>query len=192
MRRLTIMMRTVRTKAGIAALLLPALLSACSESRAVAGELDEASVPEEQRYGGIAVVAENTDFEDLNPLTATHAQAANVIRDILFMPLLRWNEQLELAPNLARSWEVNADSTVLTFRLRHDIRWHDGTPVTAYDLKFTYDLGRDPGNPLADPILRNHFGDAEAVDSFTFRVQLRPSRITSRLGPASFPFPATG
>jgi peptide/nickel transport system substrate-binding protein len=41
---------------------------------------------------------------------------------------------------LAESYEVNADFTVWTFKVRDDIVWHDGTPFTAEDVRFWYDL----------------------------------------------------
>jgi peptide/nickel transport system substrate-binding protein len=47
-------------------------------------------------------------------------------------------------PGIARSWERSADGRVWTVRLRDDVRWHDGTPVTAYDVAFSLDLWRDP------------------------------------------------
>lgn len=41
--------------------------------------------------------------------------------------------------DLAESWEVSEDGTVITFKLRPDMKWHDGEAVTAEDVKFTYD-----------------------------------------------------
>lgn len=41
---------------------------------------------------------------------------------------------------LATSWKPNADATVWTFKLRDDVKWHDGQPFTAEDVKFTFDL----------------------------------------------------
>jgi peptide/nickel transport system substrate-binding protein len=44
----------------------------------------------------------------------------------------------EVAPALAASWQVSDDGTRYTFRLRDDVRWHDGQPFTARDVEFTY------------------------------------------------------
>ncbi len=55
--------------------------------------------------------------------------------------LTRWKKDtLEVEPALAASWKANADATVWTFKLRPGVLWHDGTPFTATDVKFTMDL----------------------------------------------------
>jgi peptide/nickel transport system substrate-binding protein len=45
-----------------------------------------------------------------------------------------------IEPELATSWEWSPDNTELKFRLRQDVRWHDGKPFTAADVKCTWDL----------------------------------------------------
>ncbi len=61
-------------------------------------------------------------------------------RFLVFLPLLARNERGELEGRLARSWELSSDDRDLTYHLRSDIRWHDGTPVTARDIEFTLEL----------------------------------------------------
>jgi peptide/nickel transport system substrate-binding protein len=50
-----------------------------------------------------------------------------------------------IVPDLATSWAWNEDGTELTFRLRHGVKWHDGRPFTAADVKCTWDLMLDTG-----------------------------------------------
>src|SRR6202048_2997223 len=50
------------------------------------------------------------------------------------------NEPTTIRPELATSGSWNPDQTALTFQLRHDVRWHDGKPFTANDVKCTVDL----------------------------------------------------
>jgi peptide/nickel transport system substrate-binding protein len=45
-----------------------------------------------------------------------------------------------IVPDLATEWAWNEDGTALSFRLRHGIKWHDGKPFTAADVKCTWDL----------------------------------------------------
>ena len=45
-----------------------------------------------------------------------------------------------IVPDLATSWSWNKDGTALTFQLRQDVKWHDGKPFTAADVKCTWDL----------------------------------------------------
>jgi peptide/nickel transport system substrate-binding protein len=41
--------------------------------------------------------------------------------------------------DLAESWETSADGKAVTFKLHKNVKFHDGKPVTAHDVKFTYD-----------------------------------------------------
>ncbi len=65
-------------------------------------------------------------------------------RFLLFLPLITYSENGELQGRLARSWEHSADYREWTIHLRSDVRWHDGMPVTAHDIKFTYELLTHP------------------------------------------------
>src|SRR6266478_8298752 len=45
-----------------------------------------------------------------------------------------------IIPDLAESWAWSEDGKELTFKLRHGVKWHDGQPFTAADIKCTWDL----------------------------------------------------
>ena len=45
-----------------------------------------------------------------------------------------------IVPDLAESWAWSKDGKELTFKLRHGVKWHDGTPFTAADVKCTWDV----------------------------------------------------
>lgn len=51
----------------------------------------------------------------------------------MFSGLVALDERLQPVPDLAASWQPNADGSVWRFNLRTDVRWSDGTPVTAHD-----------------------------------------------------------
>jgi len=59
---------------------------------------------------------------------------------IPFSPLVAWKSDGTRKPRLARSWESSPDGRVRTYHLRSDVRWHDGQPLTAHDVKFTIEL----------------------------------------------------
>jgi peptide/nickel transport system substrate-binding protein len=46
----------------------------------------------------------------------------------------------KIVPDLAESWALSEDGNVLTFKLRQGVKWHDGKPFTAADVKCTWDL----------------------------------------------------
>jgi peptide/nickel transport system substrate-binding protein len=52
------------------------------------------------------------------------------------------NSMDTIVPELATSWAWNADKTQLTFKLREGVKWHDGKPFTAKDVKCTWDMLR--------------------------------------------------
>lgn len=153
---------------------LASFTAGCGGDSGAAGGPDGSDVPEAERYGGTAVVGAIGDIPDINPLTSTDHTANQVQQFVLFAPLVRYNEDFEPEPYAAESWEVNADTAALTFHLRDDLLWHDGVKTTAYDWKFSYDLARNPSTAFPNTAFWTHYGEAEAVDSFTFRVKMRP------------------
>jgi peptide/nickel transport system substrate-binding protein len=156
--------------------LVPALLAialgACGgDTRPPSGA---ATVSDSARYGGTLVIGANSDIGDISPLT-WHVQNALYMQEyVLFTPLIAYDSALTPIPRLARSWEVNADTTLLTFHLRDDVWWQDGVRTSAYDVKFSVDLARDPRSGYIYTGLWTNYGQAEASDSFTFRIRLRP------------------
>src|SRR5437660_11739939 len=65
---------------------------------------------------------------------------------VLFDQHVAQNSLASIVPDLATSWSWDEDGTALTFTLRQGVRWHDGKPFTAADVKCTFELlaGRGP------------------------------------------------
>src|ERR1700756_4182755 len=59
---------------------------------------------------------------------------------VLFDQHVPQNRVQSIVPDLATGWTSNEDGTELTFTLREGVKWHDGKPFTAADVKCTYDL----------------------------------------------------
>lgn len=154
-----------------AAFLLLSLFACGGDDEAASGGAD---VAEADRYGGTAVVGNISDIPDINPLTSTDATSNNLQMFVLYSPLVRYNEKFEAEPYAAESWELNEDTSTITFHLRQDLYWHDGRKTTAEDWKFSYDLARDPQTAFPNTAFWTHYGEAAAVDSFTFRVEMEP------------------
>jgi peptide/nickel transport system substrate-binding protein len=92
--------------------------------------------------GDTIIVGMRNDFSGINPVTNSSYYTAQLINYGLFTPIIQYDAELDPEPYLAESWELHGD-TAVTFRLRRDVRWHDGQPVTAHDVKFTYDLAKN-------------------------------------------------
>lgn len=81
----------------------------------------------------------------LNPLLNDNLPVDRAISDLLFDGLVRFNYQTRrFVPALAESWTVSEDGLTITFTLFPDRQWHDGEPVTAEDVAFSYGLLQDP------------------------------------------------
>ncbi|MDP3416648.1 ABC transporter substrate-binding protein [Falsiroseomonas sp.] len=71
----------------------------------------------------------------IDPHFSSAGQHASALRNV-FDALVRRSADMKLEPNLAESWR-RVDDATWEFKLRRDVRWHDGTPFTANDVKFS-------------------------------------------------------
>ena len=89
-------------------------------------------------------------------------------------------------PWLARSWETSPDGKTWTFRLHPNVKWHDGRPLTAEDVVFTFDYDlKGPGASLGLLPQVNYVESVTAPDPTTVVVQLnqvRPTFLTEVIG----------
>ncbi|MGE4291324.1 MAG: peptide-binding protein [Desulfovibrio sp.] len=109
--------------------------------------------------GGRIVQALLGDASNLIPMLASDT-ASSEITSLLFVAPLRYDKNLELVPWAAESYEVLEGGRLLRFKLRQDIRWFDGEPLTARDVEFTYKLMIDPKTPTP------YSGDYDRIASF--------------------------
>ena len=106
----------------------------------------------------------------LNPLTTSEVPASMVLASIFESLLESDNETQAVKARVAESWEASPDHLTYTFKLFKNACFSDGTPLTAQDVKFTFDKLMEPAT--AAPHLRNYFQDiasCEAVDDYTVR-----------------------
>jgi peptide/nickel transport system substrate-binding protein len=83
---------------------------------------------------------------------------------------VKLDRDLNTAPALAESWTYSRDCLELTFKLRRDVKWHDGQPFTADDVVFTYQAMINPKTPA--PFKEGFLlvKDVQAPDPYTVRV----------------------
>lgn len=80
----------------------------------------------------------------INPLLS---QASDVDRDlvrIIYSGLMKYDSSGKLTYDLAESYEISADGLIYTFKLKDNLTWHDGQPVTADDIVFTILTTQNP------------------------------------------------
>lgn len=108
--------------------------------------------------GDTFVTASTAEPSNLIPLLATDSASHDAAARI-FNGLVRYNPSLELEGELAESWEVLDGGLTIVFRLRKNVRWHDGAPFTSADVAFTFAKLTDPDLPTP------YGGDFEKVKS---------------------------
>jgi peptide/nickel transport system substrate-binding protein len=79
----------------------------------------------------------------LNPILATDAPSSE-INGLVFSGLFRINTDMSIVPDLVATYSISTDGLTYTFKLRDNVKWHDGQPFTADDVKFTFDKILDP------------------------------------------------
>jgi len=77
--------------------------------------------------------------DSLSPLIS-YTQAGYEIFSVLYDSLVALDENYEAVPDLAKEWTISDDKLEWTFKLRNDVKWHDGVPFTSEDVKFSYEL----------------------------------------------------
>ena len=95
-----------------------------------------------------------------------------MIGKTIFNNLVRFSfeDGSTVVPDLAESWDVDADSRVWTFYLRDDVVWHDGEPFTADDVVFTVETIRNPDVASRWSAAFVTLDTVEAVDDHTVRL----------------------
>lgn len=113
------------------------------------------------------VVGILSEPKTLNPLSASSIQSQDIVNLIFLELLVEDGDFLNFQPSLAERWTFGSDSLSITFALRKNARWHDGKPVTAADVRFTYQLQTDTLVSWASRSLKNRITDVEVVDAHT-------------------------
>ena len=82
------------------------------------------------------------DYTRINPAMDEHCE----INALIFDGLTDHDGSNEVVPRLARDWSYDDETFTYTFRLEENVKWHDGEPFTADDVRFTFEQIMDPEN----------------------------------------------
>ena len=113
-----------------------------------------------------------TQIPTLDPAQVNLGIVAGELVANLFSSLVQFDEQLGLVPDLAETWEVAPDGLQYTFHLRSGLTFHNGDPLVAQDLVYTYErtINPDFASPHANKLAL--VTAATAVDELTFQLTL--------------------
>jgi peptide/nickel transport system substrate-binding protein len=98
--------------------------------------------------GGRIVMATLGEPSNLIPPLATDS-SSHEVASLLYVSPLRYDKDIKIEPYAAESFEILDGGRHFKFKLRENIRWTDGKPLTAADVEFTYRLMIDPKTPTA-------------------------------------------
>ena len=161
-------MRPSRRTATLALAALFVFGGSCGHDAEIAA--DETPAANEKPIAGDTFVqASIGDITGLIPNITTDA-ASHEVGGLIYDGLVQSDKDLNYIPAIAESWQFSKDCLSLTFKLRKDVKWHDGKPFTGEDVLFTYKAMMNPKTPTA---YRDDFElvkEVQVLDPYTVRV----------------------
>jgi len=136
-----------------------------------------------QKKGGSLTVGLELDIPGFDGLkVGVYDTAANIAASLIFDTLVKLDDQGKAKPSLALSWSASEDYKVWTFKLRPNVKFHDGTPFDAQALAWTFARLKDPKNNCRCAFYIANVLSVEAKDDLT---------VVHTLKDPSVNFPAT-
>jgi peptide/nickel transport system substrate-binding protein len=112
-------------------------------------------------YGDTRIEASIGNVSGLIP-NLTSDSASHEVGNFMYNGLVTLGRNLEIVPELAKSWEFSKDCLTLDFTLNEGVRWHDGKPFSAADVVFTFETTMDSKTPSP---YKSDFQDVDKVEA---------------------------
>ena len=113
------------------------------------------------------------DYTRINPAMDEHGE----INILIFDGLTAHDGDNKVVPALAKSWEYDEATYTYTFHLEEDVKWHDGEPFTANDVKFTIETIMDPENGSENAPNYEDVEEITVIDGHTISFQLTAPNV---------------
>ncbi|MCR4955324.1 MAG: ABC transporter substrate-binding protein [Lachnospiraceae bacterium] len=146
-----------------------ACLSGCGKSATKEEKKEESKKTETEN----TLVYGSGDYTAINPALYEHGE----INSLIFAGLVAHDENNEIVPALADSWDYDEDDCEWTFKLKEGLTFQDGEPVTSKDVKFTLESIIDPKNN--SEIVSNYqdIEEIECEDDTTVDIKLKKENV---------------
>lgn len=125
----------------------------CGEDKKAATSNEKAPVADDKE----TLVYGSGDYTSINPAINEHGE----INSLIFTGLTEHDKDNKVVPALAESWTLDDATHTYTFKLRNDVKWHDGKPFTANDVKFTIETIQNPDSMSE---IASNYEDIESVE----------------------------
>ncbi len=127
----------------------------------------------EAREGGGTIVYGSNDYTRINPAMDEHGE----INVLIFDGLTDHDGNNEVVPRLAKSWDYDEENFTYTFHLEEGVKWHDGEPFTAEDVKFTIEAIMDPANESENAPNYEDVESITVIDDHTIEFKLSAPNV---------------
>jgi len=124
-------------------------------------------------YGGSITIAQGVEPPGLDPTTATSAVIPRVVYSNILEGLVKIDRNGKIAPALVRDFKISKDGKEYTFILKKGVKFHDGKPFDAEDVKFTFERLMDPKTATAHPEYYKDIDSVQVVDSHTVKIKMK-------------------
>lgn len=123
-----------------------------------------ASAATGDKFGGKLRVL-GGDPPTLDPALVSDTSSARIVLE-LFSGLVRLDNNLQIVPDIAETWDITEGGTVYTFTIRDDAQFSDGTPITASDFKYGMERAANPDteSTVAELYLADIIGVQEIIE----------------------------
>ncbi len=150
------------------------LASSCGHRPEETAGATPEQTPAGPRRGGTAVTGWTAELGGVNKLILPAATINSEVLYRMFLHLVEEQPDFQehpptFKPLLAKSYEFSPDHKVLTFHLRDDVVWSDGVPVTAEDVRWTWQAQVNPDVAWEGADSKRWIRDVEVVDPYTVR-----------------------
>jgi len=124
------------------------------------------------KSGGTLVYRVSAETATLDPHVAATLGSTQLLNRI-YSTLLRYDENANVVPHIAKSWTISPDGLVYTFMLRDDVYFHNGRKLNAADIKYNFERMIDPatGSPRASRFNLVDTIDTEGDFSVVFKLK---------------------
>jgi peptide/nickel transport system substrate-binding protein len=124
-------------------------------------------------YGGYLTIAQGVEPPGLDPTTNPSTAIPRVVYSNVLEGLVKIDRNGKIAPALAKDYKISKDGKEYTFVLKKGVKFHDGKPFDAEDVKFTFERLMDSKTATAHPEYYKDIDLVQVMDSHTVKIKLK-------------------